>query len=171
MWEPIAERVMQSFSAGAFTLDGVRYGIYGRDQRSESVLDFIRGNWASFKQGAPATPAPLERKAFDEALRVALRSLDRPDLLAPSPLRRAPFLAACAPTPEALAQLIRDEAERVFGSPRDADLRRVFARAYLEPAAKQDAAAAELGLSPRSYRRYLKAALERLGEALWRRAG
>jgi hypothetical protein len=83
---------------------------------------------------------------------------------------RVPFIAARARCSEALAQLLRDEASRLFASPRDQTLLRVLERAYFNPAAKQEAAAEELQLSVRTYRRYLKLAVDRLADSFWRDA-
>jgi len=67
-----------------------------------------------------------------------------------------------------LKDLIAETAETLFASERDQRLYRVLDLTYFNPVPKQEAAAAQLGMSFSTYRRHLAAAVDRLTEWLWR---
>jgi hypothetical protein len=116
--------------------------------------------------------ARLDRERFAMVVREALRLCDRPDLLNASPLCTSPLLvgrtkerSVLAGGP-ALSAFLRDECRRLFTSPRDQILDRVMERTFFHPACKQEAIAADLGLTYSTYRRYLARAVARLVDAL-----
>src|SRR5215467_5715069 len=91
-------------------------------------------------------------------------------MLAGNPLLHAQLLTYAetgSATPQALKALLAETAVRLFASERDQRFYRVLDLTYFHPAFKQEAAAARLGLSFSTYRRYLIAAVDRLIEWLW----
>jgi ketosteroid isomerase-like protein len=127
-------------------------------------------------------PAPERRPAADEvseAVREALRNLDRPDLLARNELASGETVEERAASVRALVAAI---AERAFGEgPREELLRQVLMRGYLDPASSDDLIAEQLSLSRPQYFRRLRAVSERLANYItetavhrvpdWLRAG
>ena len=112
----------------------------------------------------------LTRSDFGDAVRNALRHHVRTDLLTGNGLLRTRLLTRSGPdaaTPRALKDLIAETAETLFASERDQKLYRVLELTYFNPVPKQEAAAAQLGMSFSSYRRHLAAAVDRLTEWLW----
>lgn len=162
-----------------FELGGRRYGVFAHDWRVMPVpawLDLL-GQRELLTDLDPAAlaaerPAPLlvlSEPDFQRAVRAALRAFGRPAELADNPLLRSRLLAGHgAPDPATLQALLRDAAELLSAHPRDAKGYRALRHTYLEPAASQELAAELLGLPFSTYRRHLKAGVERLTEILWR---
>jgi TolB-like protein len=114
--------------------------------------------------------AVLTRSDFESAVKDALRQFTRTDLLAGNALLRTQLLTRGGPgaaTPHALKALLVETAKTLFTSERDQRLYRVLDLTYLNPVAKQEAAADRLGLSFSTYRRHLTASVDRLIEWLW----
>ena len=113
----------------------------------------------------------LTRSDFGDAVRGALRHYVRVDLLAGNALLHTQLLkpSASGPaTPRALKALIAETADTLFANERDQKLYRVLELTYFNPVPKQEAAAAQLGMSFGTYRRHLASAVDRLTEWLWR---
>jgi TolB-like protein/Flp pilus assembly protein TadD len=113
----------------------------------------------------------LTRSDFESAVKDALRHYTRSDLLAGNALSHAQLLMRDGPrtvTPQTLKALLAETAKTLFASERDQRLYRVLDLTYFNPAPKQEAAAARLGLSFSTYRRHLTASVDRLIEWLWR---
>jgi ketosteroid isomerase-like protein len=108
-------------------------------------------------------PAPERRPATDdvsEAVRDALRNLDRPGVLARSELASGETIEERAASVRALLAAI---AERAFGEgPSEELLRQVLIRGYLDPASSHDLIAEQLSLTRPAYFRRLRAVSERL---------
>ncbi len=171
----------------AFRCDGIDHvclvDTYRERTARESLrqqLAYVNGHWAAVAagvepQGGMKVPA-VSREDFDAWVREALRSCDRLDVLASCALRSSPWatrrISARSATQAAarLRDLLRDEARRLFASPRDEILDRVLEHTYFHPGAKQRAIADELGLSFGTYRRHLTDATRRLVDALWEQA-
>jgi len=114
----------------------------------------------------------LSHSEFQDAVKGALRSYARADLLAANPLLNTALMArpdSPGGTPDLLRSLLREAAEFLFVSARDQRLRRVIELSYFHPEPKQEAAAQKLGMSFSTYRRSLIAATERVTEWLWQK--
>jgi AAA ATPase domain len=140
---------------------------YGWDRRRlplEQFLELTGRRELTGETGPPPAellrPAPLGRAAFDEAVRAALRDVNRPDRLAAGPL------AGTALGPDLRVSLLAGIA-RLGDEPKGEPLRRVLERTYLRGAPSQEAAAEVLGLPFSTYRRYLARATARLVDLLW----
>jgi hypothetical protein len=165
-WRPFFEYL--SFGV----LARVRFGtdemtVYGWDRRRlplEEFLELTGRRELTGETGPPPAellrPAPLGRDAFEEAVRAALRDVNRPDRLAAS------ALAGTALAPDVRASLLTGIA-RLGDEPKGEPLRRVLDRTYLCGTPSQEAAAEVLGLPFSTYRRYLARATARLVELLW----
>jgi TolB-like protein/Flp pilus assembly protein TadD len=113
----------------------------------------------------------LTRSEFESALKGALRHYTQTDLLTGNALLHARVLSRSGPdgnTPQKLRALLGETADSLFANERDRKLYRVLDLTYFNPAPKQEAAAARLGLSLSTYRRYLTTGIDRLTEWLWR---
>ena len=113
----------------------------------------------------------MTRSEFESALKGALRHYTQTDLLAGNALLQARVLSRSGPdgnTPQKLRALLGKTADSLFANERDRKLYRVLDLTYFNPAPKQEAAAARLGLSLSTYRRYLTSGIDRLTEWLWR---
>jgi hypothetical protein len=130
------------------------------------VLDYGPGGLLAFQRAAvyrelglaPAWPTL-------DAVRSALRDYGSPSLLARCAL--APADGSPAARAASVRAQIDDAVRDAFGtSPDDELLRRVLARAYLDPALTHEQAADELHLSRAAYFRRLRTAVERVAEQL-----
>ena len=113
----------------------------------------------------------LTRSEFESALKGALRHYTQTDLLTGNALLHARVLCRSGPdgnAPQKLRALLGKTADSLFANERDRKLYRVLDLTYFNPAPKQEAAAARLGLSLSTYRRYLTTGIDRLTEWLWR---
>jgi hypothetical protein len=146
---------------------GAEVTAYGWDRRRlplEEFLELTGRRELTGETGPPPAemlrPAPLGREAFADAVRAALRDVNRPDRLAASPL------AGTALAPDLRASLLTGIA-RVGEEPKGEPLRRVLERTYLSGTPSQEAAAEVLGLPFSTYRRRLVRATARLVDLLW----
>ena len=108
-------------------------------------------------------PAPDEAPAVDgDAVRAALKVLDRPHDLAASPLARGDGPDERAASVRAL---LEEAVAAAFGDGADQRLLQdVLRRGYLDPAGSHESAAHELHLSRATYFRKLKTAADRVAE-------
>jgi hypothetical protein len=141
--------------------------VYGWDRRRlplEEFLELTGRRELTGETGPPPAellrPAPLGRDAFEEAVRTALRDINRPDRLS------ANALSGTALAPDVKTSLLTGIA-RLGDEPKGEPLRRVLERTYLCGTPSQEAAAEVLGLPFSTYRRYLARATARLVELLW----
>ena len=165
-WRPFFEYL------GFGVLARVQFGggdvtAYGWDRRRlplEEFLELTGRRELTGETGPPPAellrPAPIGREAFEEAVRAALRDVNRPDRLAASPL------AGTALGPDLRASLLAGIA-RLAEEPKGEPLCRVLDRTYLCGTPSQEAAAEVLGLPFSTYRRYLARATARLVDLLW----
>src|SRR5271163_753117 len=112
----------------------------------------------------------LTQVEFESAVKDALRQYTRADVLVASPLLQARLLAqrnTHAATVQDLREMLAETVGVLFANARDQKLHRVLDLTYLNPAPKQEAAAERLGLSFSTYRRHLRAGVERVGDWLW----
>jgi hypothetical protein len=176
----------QVLPAPRFDIDGRSYGYFGRDLRNTSLRAWYQGHFVDFltifsggSVGAGGPPAPaapeLDREDLPRLVKQALQALHRPEVLCDSPLcALAAVKRGCggegdrpARRAAALAEVLREAAARAFDSPRDRHYHRVLELTYFEPATKQEAAAAELGVGYSTFRRHLAEAIRRLADNLW----
>jgi hypothetical protein len=111
---------------------------------------------------------------FGAAVRDALKHFVEPDRLRENPLTGSRMVDQVAGGQSdqvhrtlVLRQLISGACERLAAAPKTADLARVLERTYLFPERSHNAAAAALGLSERTYRRWLNRAVTLLTAWLW----
>ena len=168
-------------AAGAdFVVGGRRYGLFAHDFRRLPV-DALTRLWTERALAQdPVVRAPasedvlaLSHEDFVDAVRQALRDLQRPDLLARSPLLRTRVAHERAgpevPGPEVLARLLRAAVDALSEHPRDDKLHRALERTYVRRAPTQEAAAEVLGLPFSTYRRHLSQGVQRVTAWLWER--
>jgi len=167
-----------------FEVGGRRYGVYGHDWRAVPPAAWLTllGEREVGAGGQPAAAQPAEQVVvlsqsdFAAAVRDALRDFVRPDLLRGSPLLRSQLVleradasAGVAERVQSLQTLLRETAEALQTSPRDAKLYRALYHTYFQPAPTQERAAELLDLPFSTYRRHLMAGIAQVTEALWQR--
>jgi hypothetical protein len=168
-----------------FEVGGRRYGVYGHDWRAMPPMAWLgllaeREISTAPQAGGPARVTEpllvLSQDEFNQAVRDALRDFARPDLLRANPLLRSRMIAeragAQAPPAERLStlqNLLKDAAETLQASPREAKLYRAVQHTYFQPLATQEQVAELLDLPFSTFRRHLKAGVARVAEALWQR--
>lgn len=155
------------------TFDGLDYTIFGIDWRRVPIdawLDLMADRELTGEHGPiPAElvrPAPLDRTEWDDAVRLALRDLSRPDRLRRNPLIGTRLLVGETNDPGGdLRAVIVGAIGRI--EERDRSLGRVLDRSFVRAAATQEAAAAVLDLPFSTYRRHLSKAIDELTDVLW----
>jgi hypothetical protein len=157
------------------TTDGGARAIEWRDHVTRTPADAVCAMLQVLLGLASPRPAKLlDRRAFEEAVRGALRLCHRADLLTTSPLCDWLGIGVHRDSLERgrqLVALLRRESERLFSSTKDHEIGRVLVHTYFEPLGKQEAIADELRLPFGSYRRHLTAGTRRLVDYLWARYG
>jgi len=161
-------RLQTSFAGQDFTI----YGIDWRRIPVDLWLEVMAEREVTGEQGPIAMerqrPAPLTRADFDEAVRIALRDLGRPDRLRSNTLTRSLIVPELTANPPAeLRSVLTAEISRLAAAPRTAALGRVLDRTYVHAAPSQEAAAEVLDLPFSTYRRHLVKAVDELTDALW----
>lgn len=121
------------------------------------------------RAGSVTAAPPLPRDAFGQAVRAALRSWRRPDLLATNPLvtSRLVTRSADADPVEALRAALRTALDELGQDPRESKGYRAVRATYLSGAPTQEAAAERLSLPFSTYRRHLAQGLTTLHGLLW----
>jgi hypothetical protein len=154
------------------------YALFAHDWRlvpAQAWLD--RQNQLLMSGARELAPAPqpeaavLTREEFGDAVRKALRGLNRPGTLTGSPLARSRLVERHpAPDPAtALRELLVRTIESLREDPRAVKLHRALSTTFLRGVPTQEAAAERLGLPFTTYRRHLGAGIERVCEELWHR--
>lgn len=175
-----------------FEVEGKSYGVYGHDWRVTPPAAWqallARREIAAISAEISVTESSqltqaresllvLSQSEFTEAVQSAFRQFLSPVELSKNLLLRSRLVIEAAstqtspaPTPVSVLQmLLREAAESLRSSPRDSKLYSVLHRTYLQPAATQEAAAEALDIPFSTYRRYLKAGIDRVTNILWRR--
>lgn len=165
-----------------FTVGERRYGVYGHDWRAVPPLSWLDllGEREIGTHVETAPPAPIEQVVvlsaleFGAAVQMALRDYPRPDLLRSNPLLRSRLVmekvGMYAGEPErvtALRVLLKEAADSLQLSPREAKFYRPLYHTYFQPAPTQEQAAELLDLPFSSFRRHLKSGIIRVTEILW----
>jgi hypothetical protein len=146
-----------------------------QETRLETWFEQLKPRGTPASQSLPRRPsirkfAVLSRAEFDAAVRSALRSWNRPDALAASPLIPTRVVADAGSAPvEALRKVLSDTVGKLSDDPRDAKLHRAVTMTFLQNTPTQQAAADRLGLPFSTYRRHLARGLQRVCDLLWQR--
>jgi hypothetical protein len=168
-----------------FEVDGRRYGVYAHDWRvmpPMAWLDLLAEREIATEPlaASPSTETTplvvLDESEFTRAVRDALRNFHRPHALRTNPLLRSRMVVERAGAGAddtagiaALQDLLKEAAESLQASPREAKCYRALYRTYLNPAPNQQSAAELLDLPFSTYRRHLKGGVTRVGEILWQK--
>jgi hypothetical protein len=169
-------------SEADFEVGGRRYGVYGHDWRTAPPMVWL-AVLADREIGISSESAPpplteslivLSESDFTAAVHEALRDFIRPDGLRGNPLLRSRLVADRvglnadgSKRVAALLAVVKETAESLQSSPRDAKLYRALQHTYFQPAPTQEQAAERLDLPFSTYRRHLKAGITRVTEVLW----
>lgn len=140
------------------------FGAFVHDWRLEPPERWTAGDYTPmpFASAPPTrTPHALAEDDFVGAVRQALR-----DFNDEAALQRGPLAAALGLTGAALHERLRDAVQRLGTQPRDVRFRDALWRTYIEPAFKQEQAAAELGVPFATYRYRLQHGIERVAVML-----
>lgn len=165
-----------------FTVGERRYGVYGHDWRAVPPLAWLDllGERETGLRAEAAPPLSIEQvvvlseSEFAAAVQAALRDYARPDVLRGNPLLRSRLVvekvgmnAGEAERITTLRTLLREVADALQSSPREAKFYRPLYHTYFQPAPTQEQAAELLDLPFSSFRRHLKSGVQRLTEILW----
>lgn len=183
-WQPLFSQLSLRPSPDAdFEVGGRRYAVFTHDWRAEPAPAWYERMGERELATDPsaallaAVPSPtrmvvLSEPEFRAAVRRALRSYSRPDVLVTSPLLRSRVVVERAGGDAGavnLQALLREAAETLRGNPRDDRLYRALHHTYLEPVATQEMAAQRLELPFSTYRAHLAAGIDRVIAWLWQR--
>jgi hypothetical protein len=176
-WKPQMDYLDQQLIPEEAAVGDRSYRLYAHDWRAVPVEPWLDRHIAQElfgPQDSLANPSAellvLSRAEFDAAVRDALRSWRRADLLASSPLTRSRLTAASDRTPAAaLRQILPETVEILAREPRTEQFHRAVTTAFFRGAPTQEAAAERLGLPLSTYRRHLARGLEEVCDLLWNR--
>lgn len=158
-------------------LGGQTFHVTWRDWRRggrAAWLDMMESRELGGAVTPPRRDAPvivaLGESEFADAVRDALRDLNRPDRLSRSPLlaSRVVLDRHEADPVTRLGVVLREALANLPDDPRTAKARRAVERTYFHGALSQEAAAEVLDMAFSTYRRHLKAGVELLVDQLWR---
>jgi hypothetical protein len=165
-----------------FNVSGRTYGVFGHDWRvlplkawlavlSERELPIA---------GAPAPTVKLDdvvvlsQSNFESAVLQALKSFNNLARLSENPLLKSRIVqdriqpdADSKAKIQALRNVTFEQANSLTASSKDAKLYQALNTSYFKPARSQEVAAEQLDVSIASYRRHLKAGVQRVVELLW----
>jgi hypothetical protein len=166
-----------------FEVGGRRYGVYGHDWRvlppkAWQELLARREIAASAQAVSPSQMSEplvvLSQPEFAGAVQDALRKFSRPDTLQGNPLlhsravvERVTAKASRAERIAALKNLVKEAAESLQSSPREAKYYQALYHTHLDPAPTQEHAAEILNVPFSTFRRHLKAGVTRVADILW----
>ncbi len=166
-----------------FKVGGKAFGTYGHDWRVVPPGEWlsllgereIAAEPAAIKPAfGPAPLVVLSEPDFAAAVRSALHDLLNLDALRSNPLVQSRLIvqrlsggASALDRATRLQSLIRETVETLQASPRDAKLYRALYHTYIKPAPSQESAAEVLDLPFSTFRRHLKAGIDRVTEILW----
>jgi hypothetical protein len=185
-WVPVfAYADLNRLTEADFEVGGRWYGMYGHDWRAVPPVAWLNllaeretaMGAAAAPQARPPDPLiVLSETEFAEALHQALKDFTMAEVLRGSPLLRSRLVmeragpgsdeASRAAT---LQALIKEAAETLLASPREAKLYRALEVTYFKPAPTQEQAAEQLDLPFSTFRRHLKVGQNRVIELLWQR--
>ena len=167
-----------------FEVGGRHYGVYGHDWRVLSTKAWqellaqreIAASTQAIQSSHVSEPlVVLSQPEFISSVHEALRNFSRPDALQENPLLRSRLVVQAAAKAEqqeriaTLQALLREVAESLQSSPREAKHYWAVYHTYLRPAPTQEQAAELLDLPFSTFRRHLKAGMTRVADILWHR--
>ncbi|RUT03545.1 hypothetical protein DSM106972_051840 [Dulcicalothrix desertica PCC 7102] len=183
MWAPMLTYFdLKRLPKADFEINKRKYGIYGHDWRIVSPSawrELLAKREIDAKSEIETTSSTtprllvLSEPDFIEAVYDALKNFTRTNALHNSPLLYSHLIENRANTNDinerisTLQTLIKQTAESLQASPRDDKLYRAIYRTYISPAPTQEQAAELLDLPFSTYRRHLKAGMERVAQILW----
>jgi hypothetical protein len=185
-WDPIFSYVdLMRIPEADFEIADRSYGVYGHDWRAvprAAWLDLLAERETALAPQAITRPPAseplvvLSRPAFAQAVRDALNNWQQPEILSNSPLLRSRFvLDKSGPESNlqdrlgALLSMVKEACETLQATPRGEKFYRALYHTYLHPAPSQESAAELLDIPYSTFRRHLKAGLERVTGILWQR--
>lgn len=167
-----------------FVVGGRRYDVFAHDWRAVPPAAWVALLGERETALAPLTISPptaetvlvLGKEEFTDQVRAALRHFRRRDRLQHNALLRSRLVtsrvgadAAAAERVDGLQAVLREAAQELERSPREARAYRAVHRAYLAPAPSLEQAAEALGLPSSTFRRHLTEGVTRLVDMLWER--
>jgi hypothetical protein len=165
-----------------FEVEGRRCGIYGHDWRTVPVAAWFELLSRREVDASASPPGPremaefavLSQPDFRVAVRRALRDYAQPSALRENPLLRSRLVASrVAATADpgqriaAFQALLREATESLKASPRTSKGFEALYHTYFQPAPSQERAAELLDIPFSTFRRHLKAGIERVIDLLW----
>lgn len=185
-WTPVFEYTeLHRLPNTDITIGGKTYAMFGHDWRVMpplAWLSLLGEKETSTESSAVVQPvgAPrvlvLSEPEFAAAVRAALRDWSNPELLRHNPLTQSRMVVErlTAGTAEsergiALQMLVKEAAESLQGTRRENKFYRALLFTYFRPAPTQEAAAEDLDLPYSTYRRHLKAGIDRISQILWQK--
>lgn len=174
---------LERIPAADFEIDSRHYGVYGHNWRTTPAVAWLnllaeREHALSPQVVAPPKPTEnlmvLSEPEFFAAVQEALRNLSHLDSLRSNPLLHSRLVLEKMKNSTntnksitILQNLIKEATDLLQASPRDNKLYRVLYHTYLHPAENQQQASELLDLPFSTYRRHLKAGVNRVAEVLW----
>jgi hypothetical protein len=188
-WAPQMSYLDQRQLPATASVGGRDYTLFAHDWRAVPIDRWLDRHIAQELFGPQARTdtrsaelVVLSRPEFDAAVRDALRSWRRADLLADNPLTRSRVVleragdnpaeggdsAEASVNPaETLRDLLVDATDRLAQDPAAAQLHRAVAATFFHGVPTQEVAAQRLGMPFSTYRRHLIRGVERIGDLLW----
>lgn len=160
-----------------------RYGVYGHDWRVKPPMAWLdlmgeRETADATQMDAVSQPSEslvvLSQPDFVEAVREALRSVTRADVLDSNPLLRSRIVVQRAGSKadrsnqvSALQALLKEAAESLQLASRERRFYDALHHTYFQPASTQEQASELLDLPFSTFRRHLRSGISRVTEILW----
>lgn len=176
---------LERIPAVDFEVGNKHFGVYGHNWRTTPAMAWLnllaeREHALTPQVIAPPKPTEnlmvLSEPEFFAAVQEALRNLFHLESLRSNPLLHSRLVLESVKnstnTNKSVANLqnlIKEAADLLQASPRDNKLYRVLYHTYLHPAENQQQASELLDLPFSTYRRHLKAGVNRVAEVLWQR--
>ncbi len=166
-----------------FQMGAKKFGVYVHDWRVEPASEWLALLAEREVAAQPQAVTPpvhasrtivLSQPDFNSAVRTGLRDYAHPDALRGNPLLYSRLVAfktgsnsGVNERAEVLKTLLRQTAESLQASPKDAKLYRALLFTFFQPAPTQEQAAEALDLPFSTFRRHLKTGIERVADILW----
>ncbi len=165
-----------------YEIGGKRYGVYAHDWRAEPPFAWLallaeREIAAEPSAVAPTQTEPLialSEPDFANAVRDAFHDFTDPTALLGNPLVQSRLImqqshptASRAERAAILQTLLKQTAESLQTTPREAKLYRALYHTFFQPTRTQEEAAEILDVPFSTYRRHLKSGVERVTQTLW----
>ncbi len=183
-WAPVfAYAALKRLPEADFKIEGKAYGMHGHDWRAlspQAWLTLLSEREVPLGSGAQEAPKAahevlvLSKEDFDQAVLDALKTFSNQAKLSQSPLLNSRLINDKVERSTDSAARVRElqtalvqAADGLKGSTKDRKLYEALLMTYFKPERSQESAAERLDISIASFRRHLKAGVERLRELLW----